>query len=138
MQSDDTFGLAKVDNLVTLRTVASARASKNAIPDAELNFWQMSMAKNTLIELMSKHRWTAKAITAFAQFFTRLELHPYRQREQGEKALIVYQARVRRDWHDKLKTGAAFNISIINEDLLQNVYREILDESHLKLMNEVS
>ena len=68
----------------------------------------MMMAKNAFIPL----------ITAFAQLFTQLELHPLRQRKFGERALITYQARVQREWHDQFKLGSAFNMGTINEDLL--------------------
>src|SRR5271168_4965402 len=137
-QHDDTFGLAKVDDMVTLKSFSSIRASKNVVPNAELSFRQMSMAKNAFIPLMAKYQWSQKAITAFAQLFTQLELHPLHQREFGERTLITYQARVRREWHDQLKLGLAFNIGIINEDLLQNTYRELLDQAQLFSLNEVS
>ncbi|KAF8806828.1 hypothetical protein BYT27DRAFT_7242549 [Phlegmacium glaucopus] len=137
-QNDDTFGLTKVDDMVTLKSVSSLKASRNVVPDSDLSFRQMSMAKNAFIPLMTKYQWSDKAINAFAQFFTQLELHPYRQRDFGERALILYQARVRREWHDQLKLGSAFNIGIINEDLLQSVYKEILDKTQLLSLNEVS
>jgi hypothetical protein len=136
-QNDDTFGLTKVDDVVTLKSVSSLRASKNVIPDAELSFRQMSMAKNAFIPLMTKYQWSEKAINAFAQLFTKLELHPFRQREFGERALITYQARVRREWHDQLKLGTAFNVGVINENLLQSIYRELLDHAQLLSLSEV-
>lgn len=138
-QHDEAFGLTRVDDMVALKSVSSLKASKNVIPDADLTFRQMSMAKNALIPLMSKFKWPGKAINAFAQLFTQLELHPYRQREYGERALITYQARVRREWHDQLKVGTAvFNIGIMNEDLLQSVYKELLDKAQLLSIKEVS
>ncbi|KAF8814085.1 hypothetical protein BYT27DRAFT_7206364 [Phlegmacium glaucopus] len=90
-QNDDAFGLTKVDDMVTLKSVSSLKASRNVVPDTELSFRQMSMAKNAFIPLMTKYQWSDKAINAFAQLFTQLELHLYRQREFGEKALIIYQ-----------------------------------------------
>lgn len=137
-QHDDAFGLTKVDEFVTLKSISSVKASKNVIVDADLTFRQISMAKNTLIPLMTKYQWTEKSINAFAQLFTQLELHPYRQREFGERALIIYQARVRREWHDQLRIGSGFNIGIMNEDLLQGVYRELLDKAQVRSLNEVS
>ncbi|KAF8815988.1 hypothetical protein BYT27DRAFT_7058642, partial [Phlegmacium glaucopus] len=137
-QNDDTFGLTKVDDMVTLKSVSSLKASRNVVPNSELSFRQMSMAKNAFILLMTKHQWSDKAINAFAQFFTQLELHPYRQRDFGERALILYQARVCREWHDQLKLGSTFNIGIINEDLLQSIYKEILDKAQLISLNKVS
>ena len=137
-QHDDAFGLTKVDDLVALKSVSSLKASRNVIPDADLSFRQVSMAKNAFIPLMTKYQWLEKAINAFAQLFTQLELHPFRQREFGERALITYQARVRREWHDQLKLGSAFNVGILNEDLLQSIYRELLDKAQLRSLNEVS
>lgn len=137
-QHDDTFGLTRVDDIVTLKSVSSLKASKNVIPDSELSFRQMSMAKNAFIPLMTKYQWSAKSITAFAQLFTQLELHQYRQREFGERALITYQARVRREWHDQLKLGSAFNIGIINEDLLHGIFKELMDKAQILSLSEVS
>jgi hypothetical protein len=137
-QNDDAFGLTRVDDMVALKSVSSLKASRNVILDADLSFRQMSMAKNALIPLMAKYQWPEKAINAFAQLFTQLELHPFRQREFGERALITYQARVRREWHDQLKLDAAFNIGLINEDLLQSIYKEQLDQAQLLSLKEVS
>lgn len=136
-QCDDTFGLAKVDNMVALKSISSLKASKNVVPDAELSFRQMSMAKNAFIPLMTTYQWTAKAINAFAQLFTQLELHPLRQRDFGERALITYQARVRREWHDQLRSAPAFNIGVMNENLLQGIYRELLDKAQIRSLSEV-
>lgn len=129
------FGLSKVDNMVTLKSVASIKALKNVLPDAELSFHQMSMAKNAFIPLMTKYQWSNKAINSFVQLFTQLELHPYLQHEFGERALIIYQARVRREWHDQLKLDSAFNIGIL---LLRNIYKELLDKAQLLSLSEVS
>jgi len=137
-QLDDTFGLTKVDDVVTLKSLSTLKASRNVIPDAELTFRQMSMAKNAFIPLMTKYQWSEQSIEAFAQMFARLELHPYRQREYGERAIIIYQARARREWHDQLKMGTGFNIGAINEDLLQSIYKELLDQAQLLSIREVS
>jgi hypothetical protein len=48
-QNNNTFGLTKVDDVVALRQVSMLRASKNIIPDTNLSFWQMSIAKTALI-----------------------------------------------------------------------------------------
>ena len=99
-QDDGAFGLSKMDSMVTLKLISSLKASKNIIPDAKLSFQQMSMAKNALIPLMRKYKWTDKAICAFAQFWTQLEVHLFWEQEYGERALLVYQACVHREWHD--------------------------------------
>ena len=137
-QNDDTFGLTKVDDVVALIQVSALRALKNVIPDASLSFRQMSIAKTALIQQMSKFQWPNKAITALADFFTHLEVHPFRQREFGEQALLTYQARVRLNWHDAIKTNSAFNIALFNEDLLQAIYKEVVDKAQVQSLSEVS
>ena len=137
-QNDNTFRLTKMDDdIVALRQVSALRASKNVIPDANLSFRQMSIAKTALIQQMSKFQWPNKVITALAEFFTHLEVHPYRQREFGEQALLTYQARVRQSWHDTLKQNSAFNIALFNKDLLQSIYKEVVDKAQVQSLNEV-
>jgi hypothetical protein len=70
----------------------------------------MSIAKTALIQQMTRFQWPNKAVMALAKFFTHLEVHPYRQREFGELALLTYQVCVRQSWHDALKQNSAFNI----------------------------
>ena len=137
-QHDNTSGLTKVDDIVTLKSVSSLKASRNVVPDAELSFRQMSMAKNAFLPLMTKYQWSAKSVATFTQLFTQLELHHYRQREFGERALITYQAQVRREWHDQLKLGSAFNVGIINEDLLHGIFKELVDKAQILSLSEVS
>ena len=124
--------------MVTLKSFSSLKASKNIVSDAELSFRQMSMAKNVFIPLMSKYKWTDKAIHTFAQFWTQLKVHLFQQQEYGERVLLVYQAHIHREWHNQLKLGKGFNISAMNKDLLQSIYREILDKAQLNSINEVS
>lgn len=137
-QNEDTFGLTKVDDMLSLKPVSSLKASKNVVQDIDLTWRQMEIAKTTLIQHITKHSWAEDAITALAQFYMNLEVHHYRQRAHGEHALIVYQARVRRNWHDQLKLGNGFNIAIINEMLLQSIHREIMDKKQAEALDEVS
>jgi hypothetical protein len=90
MQNDDMFRLTKVDDVVALRQVLALRASKNVIPDANLSFRQMSIAKTAFIQQMMRFQWPNKAVTALAKIFTHLEVHPYCQHEFRELALLTY------------------------------------------------
>ncbi|KIJ99291.1 hypothetical protein K443DRAFT_680023 [Laccaria amethystina LaAM-08-1] len=51
-QSDDTYGLTKVNDLVALKPVTSFKASQNIILDADLTWRQMNVGKNTLLRYM--------------------------------------------------------------------------------------
>ena len=41
-------------------------------------------------------------------------------------------------YNDQLKLGTAFNIGVINESLLQNTYRQLLNQAQLLSLSEVS
>jgi len=98
-QSDDAYGLTKVDDLVTLKPVASFKASRNVIPDADLTWNQLNVGKNALIRYMEICSWPQKHIQSFAHFYFNLELDPMHTHPNSEKVLIIYHARVRRQWH---------------------------------------
>ena len=78
-QNEDSFGLTKVDNMVSFRPVSALKASRNVVQDADLSWCQMEIAKTTLIQQITKCSWAQKVVTALAQFFMNLEFHHYRQ-----------------------------------------------------------
>ncbi|KAF8800043.1 hypothetical protein BYT27DRAFT_7263187 [Phlegmacium glaucopus] len=132
-QNEDAFSITKVNDMLSLRPVASLKASKNVIPDMDLSWRQMTIARTTLVQHLT-NQWPAKHIQAMVQFFMNLEVHPYRHRPFGERSLLIYQARARRNWHDQLKQNRAFNIAIINETLLQTIHREVLDNEQMNMI----
>jgi hypothetical protein len=98
----------------------------------------MFIAKTVLIQQMTKFQWPNKAITALAKFLTHIEVHPDHQRKFGEQALLTYQAHVWQSWHNALKQNTAFNTALFNEDLLQSIYKEVVDKAQLQSLNEIS
>jgi len=46
---EDAYGITRVDNLVALKPVTAFKASKNAIPDADLTWRQMNISKNMML-----------------------------------------------------------------------------------------
>ena len=137
-QNKDSFGLSKVDDVVSFRPVSALKASKNVLQDSDLTWCQMEIAKTTPIQHITKCKWPEKAVTALAQFFINLKVHHYHQWAYGEHALLAYQAQVRHSWHDHLKLDGGFNIAIINETLLQAIHREIMDKKQAEVLDEVS
>jgi hypothetical protein len=137
-QADDTFSLAKVGESLALRQLSAVKASRNAIKDADLTWKQMMMGKVMFLQHAQEASWPASHLNSLARFFVNLEIHPYRLRPYGERSLTLYQAKVRRNWHDKLKHNQGFNISIINKNLLQSISSEVMDKAHLDGIREVS
>ncbi|KAF8878971.1 hypothetical protein CPB84DRAFT_1852208 [Gymnopilus junonius] len=135
--ANDTFGLAQVDNTIALKALSAAKPSKKALADGDLTFSQMSMAKNTFLNLIEKYKWHKKAAQALGDFFFGIEVHHMRQlSENGEKTLIHYQVQVRREWHDQLALGNGFNIGLINEVLINTIYSGILNELQVASINQ--
>ncbi|KAJ7923159.1 hypothetical protein B0H13DRAFT_2316690 [Mycena leptocephala] len=123
-QADEAYSLTQTDSGLALQPLSSFRASKRVVRDENLTWAQISIAKTAMLETMEETGWTAGHRTALATFFYALDSHPYRSRKNGEKAVIIYMARVRRHWHDALKRGTAYNISTINEKLLDSIFAE--------------
>ena len=48
-QSDDAYGLTKIDDLVALKPVASFKALRNVVPDADLTWRQLNVSKNAML-----------------------------------------------------------------------------------------
>ncbi|KAF8126028.1 hypothetical protein EV363DRAFT_1174852 [Boletus edulis] len=126
-QADDALGLSATNDILTLRPVASVKASKNARPDYELSFNEFLQAKNSYLHHIKQVSWPDKHVNALAEFFWNLENHPIRSNLNGDLVALHYAARIRRQWHDDLKnnTGKAFNISIINENLMNALTFEV-------------
>ena len=137
-QSDDAYGLTKIDDLVALKPVASFKASRNVIQDADLTWRQMNIAKNNMLRYMDLCGWPPRHSQSFAHFYFNLELDPMHARPNGEKVLILYQAKVRRQWHDDLSRGEGFNISQINQRLLSAVAEEVWDTIRTDAIKKVS
>ena len=96
------------------------------------------MGKTSLLLHMSKAGWGELHTTALAHFFLNIEMNDYRSRPNGERILLAYQARVRREWHDALKRDEGFNIGIINDTLLRMLADELWDTIRAEGMRKVS
>ncbi|KAG6371329.1 hypothetical protein JVT61DRAFT_9628 [Boletus reticuloceps] len=139
-QADDALGLSATNDILTLRPVASVKASKNARPDYELSFSEFLQAKNSYLHHIKQISWPDKHVNALAEFFWNLENHPARSNPNGDLVALHYAARIRRQWHDDLKnnTGKAFNISIINENLMNVLVFEVNSTIQAKVISKVS
>ena len=135
---DDAYGITRVDDLVALKPVTAFKASKNVIPDVDLSWRQMNVGKNTMLRHMELCNWPSKHVDSFARFYLHLELDPMRSHPNGERVLIAYQAKVRRQWHDDITRGQGFNIAQINQRLLATVAEEVWDAIRLEAIRKVS
>jgi len=123
--ADDALGIAKSNDILTLKPAASVKASRNALLDHKLPIADFFQAKNAFLLQAKQSNWPKKHLNALSFFYWNLEVHPMRTTHHGDEIILTYASHVRRQWHDDLKTGTAGNISIINPALLQTIGFEV-------------
>ena len=138
-QADDTLSITNVNNVLTLRPVASIRASCNACADHELAFGEFMQAKNSFLYHVKEALWPPKHVDALAELFWNLENHPICVSENSNLIALHYASRICRCWHDDLKnnTGSAFNISLISDTLMNNITFELNSNIQAKVARKV-
>ncbi|TFY74472.1 hypothetical protein EWM64_g9540 [Hericium alpestre] len=138
LSNQDTWGFeTNTSGSVLLRPIGSLQSSKNVVPDANLTWEQMSLAKNCLMkEIRRTGTWSEEHIGDLSNFFVNIECHDTRGDTNGPEVLLQYMAQVRREWHDDLRNPdpnhQAFTIGEINEELLADIHRRYLQEKQAK------
>ena len=100
---------------------AEAVTNNHAVAEEAFAF---SIAKINLLQCMEETGWPKDHILALATFYLNFENHPKHQEPDGDAVLLAYQAQVHREWHIEVKSTTgdpAFDISIINDDLVEKI-----------------
>ncbi|THH08017.1 hypothetical protein EW146_g9122 [Bondarzewia mesenterica] len=106
--------------------------------DNELTWEQYDHAWLILYQRVMIAGWPEAHVSSLLHFFSEINSHRYRARlPYGPRALLMYQATVRRAWHDELARGRGFNISLINEKLLGSIYSDIIWGEQAEAVREV-
>ena len=99
--ADETFSILKTNSGIALQPLKATKASKNAVVDKYLSWEQIMTARHTMINIADRIGWDKKLTLALAQFYINLE--GLKSDGYNPRALILYQAVVRKQWHDALK-----------------------------------
>ena len=135
--ADDTFGILNTESGLALQPIKATKASRNAVTDEHLSWEQIMTARHTLISTTNRTGWPQKHTLALAEFYIRLE--GLKAAGYNPRALILYQAVVRRQWHEALRQeGLAFNLSLINENLLSKLENQIRDRDQEEILKKAS
>lgn len=113
------------------------RASRHVLPDEKLTWDQYCIGKSDFQLAISAADWPATHVAMLEAFFYTLSRHPFTRRPRGKDALITYQARVRRHWHEQLARDEGYNISKINLGLLNGILRELLSSAQEERISRV-
>jgi hypothetical protein len=85
----------------------------------------MTMGKTGLLQYTQKADWLKCYLQSLAALFFKLEAHELCKYTRGPKIHILYQAHICFEWHEVFKHGCFFDISNINEQLLQEISDEV-------------
>lgn len=133
----DTFGLLNTEAGLTLQPINAAKPSKKAITDEHLSWEQIMTARHTFINMVRQAGWAPHLIQVCAEFYIKLE--GLKADGRNPRALILYHAVARRQWHQVLKPGAKhFNPSLINMTLLSSLENQIRDHDNEALQRQAS
>lgn len=119
-----------------LAPAAAHKPSTKAVPDARLSWRDMDMGATDMVERMDREpNWPREHVEALGAFFMELRAHRLRREQFGEQALVQYAAEVRKDWMDEVRSDQEdvepFDIAVINEERLNDVYRAILNRQQV-------
>jgi len=135
--ADDTFGILNTETGLALQPIKATKASRSAVTDKHLTWEQITTARHTLITTTNRVGWPKKHTLALAEFYINLE--GLKAMGYNSQALILYQAVVRRQWHDMMRgRGTPLNLSLINENLLSKLENQIRDHHQEELLKKAS
>ncbi|KAI6138711.1 hypothetical protein BKA82DRAFT_3957366, partial [Pisolithus tinctorius] len=127
LEENDTLAITQAgEGNVTLCTANSLTASKNARPDHSLSFAEYMYTKNHFLTCIENAGWGNQLVNAFNWFFHRIDNHHLQDHgKRGKCALLHYASEVGQDWHNKVARNQAYNIRLINEDLLADIRHDL-------------
>ena len=131
--AQDAFTFTKAEDTLLLKPMASHKPSNKAILDEDLTWRQMLIAKGTLLHHMSQTGWPENHIITLAEFYLNLESHPTQLQTDGDMVLLHYQAQVRREWHEALRSTSdnpVFDISVINDRCIETIRADLWNTRH--------
>lgn len=128
VDEDAMVAVAGKDGKVDLIPAAAAKESKSVVPDRLLTWDDFTMAVRRVLFAMEAAAWTEQRITMLANFWGRLQSHPYRSSPDplDTEALLLYQDEQRRAWHQAIGSpSGAWDISILDETVLARTREEV-------------
>ncbi|KAI6155357.1 hypothetical protein BKA82DRAFT_4348492 [Pisolithus tinctorius] len=133
--ADNTFSLSSTNDILTLRPVASVKASQNVHADHHLTFSEFLQARVTFLHHIKVVPWPEKHINTLAVFFWNLKSHPQHMTMNRDAIILTYASCMCWQWHLELKAnnGHIFDISIISDTLMNSIMFKVNNAVQKKL-----
>ena len=125
--SEDIWDFTRTsDDRIALRAATANRPSSNALSDEQLTWEQFLDANRLLCRWLIPAGWPENYAKLLTTFFWQIESDERKTIPRGKDTLLLYQARIRKAWHDELKMKRFFNLTETDEQKM-NVYRQEVD-----------
>ena len=134
-QDDKTLTfITSTEGVPTLVHTSSAWEKCPITQDENLTIKQFGEVAPQMIPFFYDLRWDCPHIQMHIDFWGALKNHKWRnvRNKHQQCALLVYQGQQRHRWHDTIMLVRAFNLSLLNEELL----RPTLDNILIKMQSE--
>ncbi|KAI0275865.1 hypothetical protein BGY98DRAFT_893049, partial [Russula aff. rugulosa BPL654] len=113
--NEDLWDVTEIsDNCLSLRIASSNPPSSNVLSDEQLTWVQFMDASNLLCRWLIPAGWPENYAEILSSFFWQIKNH-YKVYAGGKETLLLYQARIRKAWHDELKDGHFFNLASLRQ-----------------------
>lgn len=113
----------------------SAQPSRAALDDEDLSWEAFCNACPRLVKAAAAAQWTDERVDILAGFFGGILSHTWRGSRDPlqQQTLQVYMAEQRRLWHVALANDAGYNLSIINDRILDTTYHRVYAQDRARL-----
>ncbi|KAF8836641.1 hypothetical protein BDN67DRAFT_983784 [Paxillus ammoniavirescens] len=134
---DDILTLVQSDTSPTFQTSASIRVKECKVKDEHLTWEEFSQANYRMLNAMQQQDWPN-----IRDFWLALKGHKWRHNpsEYRKRALLIYQGKIRRDWHKTISTPDSFSLLPLEQEHLMIFHQELLDNvytSKIEAMNVI-
>jgi hypothetical protein len=107
--------------------------------DSDLTWTEFVTANRVYTACLQELKWSRPHVVALIRFFDYIENSKHATNPQNHHALLLYCERIRRDWFTSLESQdpLTFDISVRNDDLLDQHMADTLREEQMKAMAAV-
>ncbi|KAF8546457.1 hypothetical protein OG21DRAFT_1426972 [Imleria badia] len=136
---EDLLTLVQTDKGPTFQTSASVKAKKHRVKDEALSWEEFSQANYRMLNAMRQQEWPADCLKMIHDFWIAIETHSWRHdpSEHRQRALLIYQGRIRKDWHKTLGMVDAFCLLPLHAGHLNDYHQELLDNAYASKIDAI-
>ncbi|KAL0066060.1 hypothetical protein AAF712_006890 [Marasmius tenuissimus] len=123
---DSVFGFTKdSDGKLSLTSNPTARASPKAKADENLTWDEVLEGKSFFLKCLDSGDWPPKWKQMWSKFYVLMEMHPDLRGYNGKQIFARYHAKMRLHWYDENRAGRPFDVSVIDEKVLEKCRKAI-------------